>query len=86
MKLMKKIIRYLIKKACTTLLGDCYLLITCSKEVDAKGQPFQWHALTNIGDITSARIICGYALAKLKTAAEQDHAVEEVNHILTVKK
>lgn len=83
---MKKIIRYIIKKVCTIFLGDCYILITCCKQVDAKGQPFQWHAITNIGDITSARIVCGYALAKLKTAVEQDSAVEEVNHLLTVKK
>jgi len=83
---MKKIIRYLIKRMCKIFLDDCYIIITCSKKIDAARQPFTWHAITNLANISDARIVSGYAFAKLQTNAEQESAIKEVVNILTVKK
>jgi hypothetical protein len=83
---MKKIIRYLVKKICVTFLDDCYIIITCSKQVDAQSQPIRWQISTNLAMVSDARIVSGWALSKLDTDTKQRDAIEEVNNILNKKK
>lgn len=83
---MKKIIRYLIKKMCTAFLDDCYIIITCSKQVDKHLQPIRWQICTNLAMTSDTTNVCEYALSKLREDEAQRNAVKEVNNILTLKK
>lgn len=83
---MKKVIRYIIKRACTLFLGECYILITCSKQVDKNGQPLYWHANTNLAKPADSMTVSKHVFEKFTTVAKINSAIEEVNHLLTVKK